>query len=83
MDRWVVLDVGETLIDETRLWERAADAAGTPRLISSMMRDGSSLRGLSEVMTTTSLSRDATAPMSGRFVRSRSPPHPKSVITRR
>ena len=27
----VVFDVGETLIDETRLWERAADAAGVPR----------------------------------------------------
>ena len=26
-----VFDVGETLIDETRLWERAADAAGVPR----------------------------------------------------
>ena len=26
----VVFDVGETLIDETRLWERAADAAGVP-----------------------------------------------------
>ena len=24
----VVFDVGETLIDETRLWEQAADAAG-------------------------------------------------------
>ena len=27
----VVFDVGETLVDETRLWERAADAAGVPR----------------------------------------------------
>ena len=27
----VVLDVGETLIDESGLWERAADAAGVPR----------------------------------------------------
>jgi FMN phosphatase YigB (HAD superfamily) len=26
----VVFDVGETLIDETRLWEHAADAAGVP-----------------------------------------------------
>lgn len=29
--RAVVFDVGETLIDETGLWERAADAAGVPR----------------------------------------------------
>lgn len=29
--RAVVFDVGETLVDETRLWERAADAAGVPR----------------------------------------------------
>ena len=27
----VVFDVGETLVDETALWERAADAAGVPR----------------------------------------------------
>jgi HAD superfamily hydrolase (TIGR01509 family) len=27
----VVFDVGETLVDETGLWERAADAAGVPR----------------------------------------------------
>ena len=27
----VVFDVGETLIDETRMWERAADVAGVPR----------------------------------------------------
>lgn len=27
----VVFDVGETLIDETGLWERAADAVGVPR----------------------------------------------------
>ena len=44
---------------------------------------GSSVRGLSEVMTTTSLSFAATAPISGRFVRSRSPPHPNTVMTRR
>jgi FMN phosphatase YigB (HAD superfamily) len=29
--RTVVFDVGETLFDETRSWERAADAAGVPR----------------------------------------------------
>ena len=27
----VFFDVGETLIDETRMWERAADTAGVPR----------------------------------------------------
>jgi FMN phosphatase YigB (HAD superfamily) len=27
----VVFDVGETLVDETGMWERAADAAGVPR----------------------------------------------------
>ena len=27
----VVFDVGETLVDETVMWERAADAAGVPR----------------------------------------------------
>ncbi len=27
----VVFDVGETLIDETRMWEQAADAVGVPR----------------------------------------------------
>ena len=26
-----MFDVGETLVDETRVWERAADAAGVPR----------------------------------------------------
>lgn len=29
--RAVVFDVGETLVDETGMWERAADAAGVPR----------------------------------------------------
>lgn len=31
-DRWVALDVGETLIDETRIWSAWADALGVPRL---------------------------------------------------
>ncbi len=31
-ERWVVLDVGETLIDETRIWSAWADALGIPRL---------------------------------------------------
>jgi HAD superfamily hydrolase (TIGR01549 family) len=29
--RWVVLDVGETLIDESRIWAAWADALGIPR----------------------------------------------------
>jgi len=31
-DRWVCLDVGETLIDETRVWSQWADELGVPRL---------------------------------------------------
>ena len=30
--RWVCLDVGETLIDETRVWSEWADVLGVPRL---------------------------------------------------
>lgn len=30
--RWVALDVGETLVDETRVWSAWADALGIPRL---------------------------------------------------
>ncbi|MGH2483337.1 MAG: HAD family hydrolase, partial [Candidatus Limnocylindria bacterium] len=32
MDRWVVFDVGETLVDETRVWSTWADVIGVPRL---------------------------------------------------
>jgi HAD superfamily hydrolase (TIGR01549 family) len=32
MGRWVCLDVGETLIDETRVWSAWADELGIPRL---------------------------------------------------
>ncbi len=32
MDRWVCLDVGETLIDETRIWSTWADELRVPRL---------------------------------------------------
>jgi FMN phosphatase YigB (HAD superfamily) len=32
MRRWVCLDVGETLIDETRVWSTWADVLGIPRL---------------------------------------------------
>ena len=31
-DRWVCLDVGETLVDETRVWSLWADMYGVPRL---------------------------------------------------
>ena len=31
-DRWVCLDVGETLVDETRVWSLWADELGVPRL---------------------------------------------------
>lgn len=31
-DRWVCLDVGETIIDETRIWATWADELGVPRL---------------------------------------------------
>ena len=55
---------------------------GMPRRTSSMIAAGSSLRGLSEVTTTTSLMRPATAPISGRLVRSRSPPQPNTVMSR-
>ena len=56
---------------------------GIPRRISSRMASGGSLRGLSEVRMTTSESRAATAPISGRLLRSRSPPQPNTVTTRR
>lgn len=32
MDRWVCLDVGETLVDETRIWSAWADELAIPRL---------------------------------------------------
>ena len=48
---------------------RRATAGVMPRRISSMIRAGSSLRGLSEVTITTSLSRAATMPINGRLVR--------------
>ena len=41
----VVFDVGETLIDETRLWERAADSAGTPRFTLMGVVGGLAARG--------------------------------------
>jgi len=41
----VVFDVGETLIDETRLWERAADQAGAPRFTLMGIVGGLAARG--------------------------------------
>ena len=41
----VVFDVGETLIDETGLWERAADAAGVPRFTLMGVLGGLAARG--------------------------------------
>jgi HAD superfamily hydrolase (TIGR01549 family) len=41
----VVFDIGETLIDETRLWERAADAAGAPRFTVMGIVGGLAARG--------------------------------------
>jgi HAD superfamily hydrolase (TIGR01509 family) len=43
--RAVVFDVGETLIDETRLWERAADAAGASRFTLMGIVGGLAARG--------------------------------------
>ena len=31
-ERWVVLDVGETIIDESRIWAAWADELGVPRM---------------------------------------------------
>ena len=42
----VVFDVGETLIDETSLWERAADAAGVPRFTLMGVLGGLAARGV-------------------------------------
>ena len=47
-----------------------------------MIACGSSLRGLSEVTIGTSLPASAARPISGRLARSRSPPQPKTQITR-
>ena len=43
--RAVVFDVGETLVDETGMWERAADAAGVPRFTLIGMLGGLAARG--------------------------------------
>src|SRR5580698_54969 len=54
----------------------------TPNNASLMIDIGSSLRGLSLVTMTRSLSSPAARPIFGRFVLSRSPPQPNIVITR-
>jgi FMN phosphatase YigB (HAD superfamily) len=41
----VVFDVGETLIDETGMWERAADVAGVPRFTLMGVLGGLAARG--------------------------------------
>jgi len=41
----VVFDVGETLVDESRMWERAADAAGVPRFTLMGVLGGLAARG--------------------------------------
>ncbi|HEX4929288.1 MAG TPA: HAD family hydrolase [Gaiellaceae bacterium] len=43
--RAVVFDVGETLVDETGMWERAADAAGVPRFTLIGVLGGVAARG--------------------------------------
>jgi HAD superfamily hydrolase (TIGR01509 family) len=41
----VVFDVGETLVDETTMWERAADVAGVPRFTLMGVLGGLAARG--------------------------------------
>jgi HAD superfamily hydrolase (TIGR01509 family) len=41
----VCFDVGETLVDETRMWERAADACGVPRFTLMGVLGGLAARG--------------------------------------
>jgi FMN phosphatase YigB (HAD superfamily) len=41
----VVFDIGETLVDETAIWERAADSAGVPRFTLMGILGGLAARG--------------------------------------
>jgi hypothetical protein len=41
----VIFDISETLVDETRMWERAADAAGVPRFTLMGVLGGLAARG--------------------------------------
>jgi HAD superfamily hydrolase (TIGR01509 family) len=43
--RWVCLDVGETLIDETRVWSTWADVLGVPRFTLAAVIGGAIARG--------------------------------------
>lgn len=43
--RWVVFDVGETLVDETRVWSAWADVVGVPRLTFMAVLGGVIARG--------------------------------------
>jgi HAD superfamily hydrolase (TIGR01549 family) len=43
--RWVVLDIGETLIDETRIWSLWADVLGIPRFTLHAVIGGVAVRG--------------------------------------
>ena len=65
-----------------RIQVRPSPAAGMPATMSSTMDSGSSVRGLSEVTMASPAPAAATLPISGRFVRSRSPPAPKTTMSR-
>ncbi len=56
--------------------------AGAPARMAWRMAAGSSLRGLSSVTMTKSARSAAASPISGRLDRSRSPPAPKTTISR-
>lgn len=45
MSRWVCLDVGETLVDETRVWSTWADVLGVPRFTFMAAVGGAIARG--------------------------------------
>ena len=95
LDRLVTLAGDDDDVPGARGLERGRDravagqarpGAGRPRRsparTSAMIANGSSLRGLSEVSTARSARRVAIAPIKGRLARSRSPPQPKTTITR-
>ena len=67
---------------ENFFWTIGASGKRTPEAIACMMLSGSSLRGLSLVITTASARRDAASPISGRLPGSRSPPQPITQVTR-
>ena len=61
----VVFDVGETLVDETRMWERAADAAGVPRFTLMGVIGGLAARGEHHARVWDVLGVDRPAPRWG------------------